>query len=159
MAAPAESLRTTALSRLMFDNVPHLKNFWVMHGLSVAQLSLNPADPGSTFILVPQDNGELKPKRFAGCTTRELRRALEHLRSPSTYLPVSPASLAIYERLRDVLFERLGVRVLMRNVDGTTMLDFEGVPIERVKEFAEVLRELSPEIAEQLLHFEEPQPH
>jgi aminodeoxyfutalosine synthase len=41
MAAPAESLRTFAVSRLMFDNVPHLKNFWVMHGLSVAQLSLN----------------------------------------------------------------------------------------------------------------------
>jgi aminodeoxyfutalosine synthase len=25
----------------MFDNVPHVKCFWVMHGLSVAQLSLN----------------------------------------------------------------------------------------------------------------------
>src|SRR5512140_543112 len=46
-----------------------------------AQLSLNPDEPGATFILVPQDNGELKPKRFAGCSTRELRKALEHLRS------------------------------------------------------------------------------
>ncbi len=41
MAAPAESLKTFAVSRLMFDNVPHVKCFWVMHGLSVAQLSLN----------------------------------------------------------------------------------------------------------------------
>jgi EAL domain-containing protein (putative c-di-GMP-specific phosphodiesterase class I) len=41
MASPAESLKTFAVSRLLFDNVPHLKNFWVMHGLSVAQLSLN----------------------------------------------------------------------------------------------------------------------
>jgi aminodeoxyfutalosine synthase len=41
MATPAESLKTFAVSRLMFDNVPHVKCFWVMHGLSVAQLSLN----------------------------------------------------------------------------------------------------------------------
>lgn len=40
MAAPAESLKTFAVSRLLFDNVPHVKCFWVMHGLSVAQLSL-----------------------------------------------------------------------------------------------------------------------
>jgi aminodeoxyfutalosine synthase len=41
MAAPAESLKTFAVSRLLFDNVPHVKCFWVMHGLSVAQLSLS----------------------------------------------------------------------------------------------------------------------
>jgi aminodeoxyfutalosine synthase len=41
MAAPAESLKTFAVSRLLLDNVPHVKCFWVMHGLSVSQLSLN----------------------------------------------------------------------------------------------------------------------
>jgi aminodeoxyfutalosine synthase len=41
MASPAESLKTFAVSRLLFDNVPHVKCFWVTHGLSVAQLSLN----------------------------------------------------------------------------------------------------------------------
>jgi len=41
MASPADSLRTFAVSRLMWDNVPHVKCFWVMHGLSLAQLSLN----------------------------------------------------------------------------------------------------------------------
>jgi aminodeoxyfutalosine synthase len=41
MAAPAESLKTFAISRLLFDNVPHIKCFWVMHGLSLAQLSMN----------------------------------------------------------------------------------------------------------------------
>ncbi|HEX6872996.1 MAG TPA: aminofutalosine synthase MqnE, partial [Micromonosporaceae bacterium] len=30
-----------AVSRLLFDNLPHLKCCWVMHGLSLAQLSLN----------------------------------------------------------------------------------------------------------------------
>jgi aminodeoxyfutalosine synthase len=40
-AAPAASLKTFAVSRLMFDNVPHVKSLWAMHGLSVAQLTLN----------------------------------------------------------------------------------------------------------------------
>ena len=37
----SQSLKTFAVSRLLFDNVPHVKCFWVMHGLSLAQLSLN----------------------------------------------------------------------------------------------------------------------
>ena len=41
MASPTESLKTFAVSRLMLDNFPHVKCFWVMHGLDVAQLSLN----------------------------------------------------------------------------------------------------------------------
>ncbi|WLQ38501.1 aminofutalosine synthase MqnE (plasmid) [Streptomyces castrisilvae] len=41
MATPTESLKTFAVSRLLFDNVPHVKVFWVMHGLQTAQLALN----------------------------------------------------------------------------------------------------------------------
>ena len=41
MATGAEVLKTFAVSRLLFDNVAHVKNFWVMHGLSTAQLSLS----------------------------------------------------------------------------------------------------------------------
>jgi aminodeoxyfutalosine synthase len=41
MATGAEALKTFAVSRLLFDNVPHVKCFWVMHGLTTAQLSLN----------------------------------------------------------------------------------------------------------------------
>ena len=41
MASGAEALKTFAVSRLLLDNVDHLKNFWVMHGLSTAQLSLS----------------------------------------------------------------------------------------------------------------------
>lgn len=39
--APAESLKTFAVSRLLFDNVPHVTCFAAAHGLSVAQLALN----------------------------------------------------------------------------------------------------------------------
>ncbi len=41
MATPAESLKTFAVSRLLLDNVDHVKQFWVMHGLSTAALSLS----------------------------------------------------------------------------------------------------------------------
>ncbi|UGQ14727.1 aminofutalosine synthase MqnE [Yinghuangia sp. ASG 101] len=41
MASGAEALKVFAVSRLLFDNVPHVKCFWVMHGLATAQLALN----------------------------------------------------------------------------------------------------------------------
>ncbi|MBU2667741.1 hypothetical protein KOI35_29940 [Actinoplanes bogorensis] len=41
MAAPAESLKTFAVSRLLFDNVAHVTCVWTTLGLSVAQLTLN----------------------------------------------------------------------------------------------------------------------
>ncbi|HEX8767840.1 MAG TPA: aminofutalosine synthase MqnE [Jatrophihabitans sp.] len=41
MAAPADVLKTFAVSRLLLDNFGHLKVFWVMHGLSTSQLALN----------------------------------------------------------------------------------------------------------------------
>jgi aminodeoxyfutalosine synthase len=41
MATGAEALKVFAVSRLLLDNVDHLKQFWVMHGLSTAALSLS----------------------------------------------------------------------------------------------------------------------
>ncbi|HUH07784.1 MAG TPA: aminofutalosine synthase MqnE [Egibacteraceae bacterium] len=40
LATGAEAMKVFAVSRLLFDNVPHLKCFWVMHGLDLAQLLL-----------------------------------------------------------------------------------------------------------------------
>ncbi|MEO6712936.1 MAG: aminofutalosine synthase MqnE [Mycobacteriales bacterium] len=41
MSTGVEVLKTFAVSRLLFDNVQHVKNFWVMHGLTTAALSLS----------------------------------------------------------------------------------------------------------------------
>jgi aminodeoxyfutalosine synthase len=35
-----ETLKVLAVSRLMLDNVPHIKGFWIATGVGVAQLSL-----------------------------------------------------------------------------------------------------------------------
>src|SRR6478735_8030947 len=40
MATGAEALKTFAVSRLLFDNIQHVKCFWVMHGVQTAQLAL-----------------------------------------------------------------------------------------------------------------------
>jgi aminodeoxyfutalosine synthase len=37
----AEDLRTIAISRLMLDNIPHIKAFWIMLGLKLAQVALH----------------------------------------------------------------------------------------------------------------------
>ena len=40
-ASPVEDLRTLAMSRLLFDNVPHVKSYWVMLGEETASIGLN----------------------------------------------------------------------------------------------------------------------
>jgi aminodeoxyfutalosine synthase len=39
--SPIEDLRTLAMSRLLFDNVPHVKAYWVMLGEETASIGLN----------------------------------------------------------------------------------------------------------------------
>jgi len=36
-----DDLRTVAVSRLILDNVEHIKTFWIMHGLKLSQLALH----------------------------------------------------------------------------------------------------------------------
>src|SRR5262249_18320610 len=40
-ASAIEDLKTLAISRLVFDNVPHVKSYWVMLGQDTAGLGLN----------------------------------------------------------------------------------------------------------------------
>ena len=38
--SPVDSLKTIAVSRLMLDNIPHIKAYWVMLGKAIAQVAL-----------------------------------------------------------------------------------------------------------------------
>ena len=40
-ASAIEDLKTLAVSRLVFDNIPHVKSYWVMLGQDTASLGLN----------------------------------------------------------------------------------------------------------------------
>jgi hypothetical protein len=126
-----------------------------------AQITLNSDEPGSTFVVVPQDNGDLKPKHFADCSTRELREALEHLRSPGSYLPVSPADRARYDWYHEVILRHFpkGVRVRMHNDEGKTLFDFEGIPVSQVNKFLALLKEKPSGVSEDPEDEEAPKPN
>ena len=68
------SLKTMAISRLMLDNFPHIKAYWVMLGLKTAQVALRSGPTISTapsctrgFITTPAPRRRRKPPslRFA----------------------------------------------------------------------------------------------
>jgi aminodeoxyfutalosine synthase len=40
-ASAIEDLKTIAISRLVFDNVPHVKSYWVMLGQDTAAAAIN----------------------------------------------------------------------------------------------------------------------
>ncbi|MDP2401312.1 MAG: aminofutalosine synthase MqnE, partial [Actinomycetota bacterium] len=61
-----DDLKTLAIARLMLDNIPHIKAFWIMVGLKVAQLStaFGVDDIDGTVV-------EEKITHMAGATTPE----------------------------------------------------------------------------------------
>jgi aminodeoxyfutalosine synthase len=71
-------LRTMALSRLMLDNFPHIKAYWVMLGIKTAQLALNfgADDIDGTVVheKIYHDAGSDSPQEV---TVAELRRLIE----------------------------------------------------------------------------------
>ena len=74
-----DDLRTIAVSRLMLDNIDHIKAYWISYGIKVAQLGLHfGADDIDGTV-----NNEQRIYRDAGSTTdqstpvSELRRAIE----------------------------------------------------------------------------------
>jgi aminodeoxyfutalosine synthase len=69
-----DDLKTLAISRLMLDNIPHIKAFWIMVGLKVAQLS--------TVFGVDDIDGTVVEERIthmAGATTPEMLSKAELL--------------------------------------------------------------------------------
>src|SRR5436305_657114 len=71
-------LRTMAVSRLMLDNFPHIKAYWIMLGIPTAQISLNYGadDIDGTVVheKIYHDAGSDTPQEL---TVAELRRLIE----------------------------------------------------------------------------------
>lgn len=85
-----EDLKTLAISRLMLDNIDHIKAFWIMLGLPIAQVSL---DFGADDI-----DGTVVEERImhaAGAQTRKgiTRDELVALIRESGYIPVERDTL------------------------------------------------------------------
>src|ERR1700752_2298147 len=71
-------LKTMAISRLMLDNFPHIKAYWVMLGIKTAQLALGfgADDIDGTVVheKIYHDAGSQAPQEL---TVAELRRLIE----------------------------------------------------------------------------------
>jgi len=108
-----------------------------------AKIELNHDEPGSTFILVPGENGDPVPKLFANCSVEELRKALAHLRSPTESKPISEEDRARYDQYRKGVTGRFPkgspVRVLMRNSEGKGFITFKDIPLSEVDKLVEAL--------------------
>ncbi len=73
-----DDLRTMAVSRLMLDNIPHIKAYWIMLGLGVAQTALaygaDDLDGTVRHELIYHDAGATTPQMLA---VDQIRRLIE----------------------------------------------------------------------------------
>jgi hypothetical protein len=83
-----------------------------------AKIELNFAQPGGTFILVPDEHGGVKPKLFSSCTVDELRAALQHLRQEASNNPIPSEERELVDQYRESVAGRFpqspSVRVQLR---------------------------------------------
>lgn len=111
-----------------------------------AQIELNHDEPSGTFIMVPGENDELTPTLFANCSVEDLRKALAHLRSPSSEKPIPPEERGLYDQYREGVTGRFSkgssVRVLMRNQEGKGLITFKDIPVFEVDKLVEALLDL-----------------
>lgn len=107
-----------------------------------AEIKLNYAEPGGTFIQVPNKDGEVKPKLFAHCSVEDMRQALAHLRE-SDLTPVPAEERELVDRYREAIIRRFpqgtAVRVQLRNQKGSAVVDLKGIPVQQMDKLAEAL--------------------
>jgi aminodeoxyfutalosine synthase len=89
-------LRTIAVSRLMVDNIDHLKTYWIMQGLGVAQVALRyGADDVDGTVVEEKITHDAGAKSPFGVTQGELVRLIreagrEPFRRDTTYSRLTP---------------------------------------------------------------------
>ena len=125
------------------------------------KLELNYAEPGGTFIQVPDKDGGLNPKLFAHCAVEDLRQALAHLRQ-AAITPVPAQERELVDGYREAITSRFPqgtvVRVQLRNQKGTAVVDLKGIPVRQMDKLAEALVDhLYPVL--DVAEVELPQPH
>jgi aminodeoxyfutalosine synthase len=95
-ASAVEDLRTIAMSRLVFDNIPHVKSYWVMLGEQTAELALN---FGATDLDGTIGNEKIAHYALAGSEAGHTREHLLRMIRAAGKVPVE----------RDALYRELAV--------------------------------------------------
>ena len=109
----------------------------------VAKIQFDHAEPGGTFIEVPDDNGVVKYKLFSECSVVDMRKALQRKRRPTSSEPVPAEDLALVEQYRKAVTGRFPtgtqVRVSVRNLAGKAVISFKDIPLTQVDSLTEAL--------------------
>ncbi len=108
-----------------------------------AKIELNHDELGGTLIMVPDKNGEVKPKPFADCSVEDMRQALQHLRQGDSSTPIPDKERALVDQYREAVIGRFPqgtpVRVQLRSHKGQTVVDFKSIPVLQVEKLTEAL--------------------
>ena len=68
-------LKTLAIARLMLDNIPHIKAFWIMQGIGLSQVALNYGCDDLDGTVVWYDITKRREASGGGSTHQELHEA------------------------------------------------------------------------------------
>jgi hypothetical protein len=117
-----------------------------------SKLQLNHAEPGGTFIEVPDEDGVVTPKLFSECSVVDMRKALQHRRRPTSSAPLPAEDLALVEQYRTAVTGRFAtgtpVRVSVRNLNGKAVISFKDIPLSEVDSLTEALIDGVPPLRE-----------
>ena len=95
---------------------------------------VDPKDPSTVVIAVPDQNGVVDEKFFSECTVADLRGALQRLRRPTSSAPLPADILARIEQSRtlwmDYFPEKSGANVVASNRKGQAIISLKDMPLE-----------------------------
>ncbi|MFL5349035.1 MAG: hypothetical protein ACJ8AT_29910 [Hyalangium sp.] len=111
-----------------------------------AKIEVNLEEPGGTFILVPDKQGEVQPKLFADCSVADMRQALQHLREATPATPFPPEDRALVDAYRAAVTQRFPrgspVRVQLRKYKGESMMEFRLIPVAQANLLLEAMMDM-----------------
>jgi hypothetical protein len=115
-------------------------------------IQLNSAEPGGTFIAVPDEHGVVAHKLFSDCGVADLRKAVQAKRRPTSSAPLPQEALAVVEQYRAAVTSRFStktpVRVSVRNLNGQAVISFKDIPLAQVDSLTEALIDGVPALRE-----------
>jgi hypothetical protein len=107
------------------------------------QLELNPEEPGSISISVPDKKGQVSPKPFENSSVDDLRRALKHVRDSVPGTPFPPEDRAVVDGYREAIMSTLPkgspVRVLLDRHNEESVMEIRTIPLKQVDKLIEAL--------------------
>jgi hypothetical protein len=118
-----------------------------------AKVEVDHEQPGSALIEVPDKKGVVASKPFSACSVDEMRRALQHLRQPSSGTALTPEDVALADRIDGAVmgcFQKGDpIRVQLRSHQGIAVLDIKAIPLAKWEKLKEALKalDLSPSAA------------